>query len=313
MSATSLRVRSAQPGDVWRLRRFLRDVTLADGEHPRAWSVARFDYCRLHVLPNVAGLTLADVARVWQVGAEIVGLVLADGPPGEANLSLAPTYRGADVLGIVLEDAESELNAVDAEGRRTLAVWAHESDDACTALLHERGYEQLDVRESVYRCELDPETRAPPPPAPYEVRALGDGLEVLERCYASGLAFHDGDLRTASENRADPSWYRRLQRAPLYRRDLDLVAVHRDGAIAGFVTAWFDDVTREALLEPVGVVPAHRGRGVARALLHSALERSAEVGATRAVVGGYDGATASLYGSVLGPARAAIGAWRRRW
>lgn len=152
-----------------------------------------------------------------------------------------------------------------------------------------------------------------PPPDGYAIRPLRDGLELLERCYASGLAFHDGDLATAAENRADPSWYRRIQHAPLYRRDLDLVAVAPDGAVAGFVTVWFDDVTRDATLEPVGVVPEHQGRGVGRALVAAALASAARYGALQAVVGGYDEATDALYGSLLDPARDTVHAWRRTW
>ena len=38
----------------------------------------------------------------------------------------------------------------------------------------------------------------------YTIRSLGDGLELLERCYASGLGFHEGDIKVAVENRDDP-------------------------------------------------------------------------------------------------------------
>lgn len=32
----------------------------------------------------------------------------------------------------------------------------------------------------------------------YIIRSLGDGLELLERCYESGLGFHEGDINTAA-------------------------------------------------------------------------------------------------------------------
>ncbi len=41
------------------------------------------------------------------------------------------------------------------------------------------------------------------------------------------------------------------------RRDLDLVAIAPDGAVAAFCTIWFDDVTRSAYYEPVATVPTH--------------------------------------------------------
>lgn len=73
----------------------------------------------------------------------------------------------------------------------------------------------------------------------YTIRSLGDGLELFERCYASGLGFHAGDIQVAVDNRNDPAWYRNIQTAPLYRRDLDLVAIAPEGAIAAFCTIWF--------------------------------------------------------------------------
>jgi mycothiol synthase len=124
---------------------------------------------------------------------------------------------------------------------------------------------------------------------------------LLERCYASGLGFHDDDVAIARDNRDRPEWYRHIQSAPLYRRDLDIVAVADDGAIAAFCTAWFDDLTRTAYLEPVATVPAHRRRGLARAVMLEALRRLRRMGCRWAFVGGYSVEANALYASVMGP------------
>ena len=307
------RERRCRPDDVWRIRAFLREAVVADGERPRTWSVARLDYTCAHVLPNVAGVALHDVAWLWEHDARVVALALPDGPLGEAHLSLAPAYRQGPLLDAMLDRAEADLAARGADGRASLVVWSHADDEDRSERLRRRAYAPTDVVERVYRSALRADAVEPPAPDRYTIRALGDGLELLERCYASGLAFHDGDLSVASDNRADAAWYRRLQRAPLYRRDLDLVALTEAGAVAGFVSVWFDDVTRDATLEPVGVVPEHRGRGVGRALVATALARAARYGALRAFVGGYDAAAEALYGSLLRDGRDDIVAWRRRW
>jgi len=143
--------------------------------------------------------------------------------------------------------------------------------------------------------------------------SLGTGLELLERCYASGLGFHEGDVSVAVENRDDPTWYHNIQTAPLYRRDLDLVAVAPDGAVAAFCTIWFDDVTRSAYFEPVATVPAQRRRGLGRALLTEGLRRLQRMGATRAFVGGYTVAANALYGSVMGPEHELYEGWVKEW
>jgi predicted N-acetyltransferase YhbS len=142
---------------------------------------------------------------------------------------------------------------------------------------------------------------------------MGDGVELLERCYASGLAFHDGNINIAVENRDDPTWYRNIQRAPLYRRDLDLVAVAQDGAVAAFCTIWFDDVTRSAYFEPVGTVPSHQRRGLGRLILTEGLRRLQRIGATRAFVSGMGPGANALYASVFGPDHELNESWVRAW
>jgi hypothetical protein len=76
------------------------------------------------------------------------------------------------------------------------------------------------------------------PPLGYTVRSLGDGLELLERCYASGLAFHEDDIHMQRITE-HPQWYPPYQTAPLYRPDLvsSLPMVR-----SLLLTIWFDDV-----------------------------------------------------------------------
>jgi GNAT superfamily N-acetyltransferase len=315
MSASTLPVGRRYRGedDYWRLRAFLRRVYLLEGRHERSWHVARFDYARWHSCLNGAGVGLDEVAWLWEADGEVVGLVMPDGGRGEAHLSVDPGARTPALERAMLDVAEAELTGATPEGARRLVVWAMEDDPLRPALLAERGYERRPWVDHKWRGDL---TRALPEPevAPgYAVRALGDGLELLERCYASGLGFHEGDTAVALANRADPSWYRNIQNAPLYRRDLDLVAVAPDGAIAAFCTLWFDDVTRSVYVEPVATVPAHRRRGLARALLFEGLRRAQRLGATLATVGGFSEAANGLYRSVMGDDHDRLVPWERTW
>jgi predicted N-acetyltransferase YhbS len=99
----------------------------------------------------------------------------------------------------------------------------------------------------------------------------------------------------------------------LYRRDLDLVAVAPDGAIASFCTIWFDDVTRSAYFEPVATVPAHQRRGLGRAVMTEGLRRLQRMGATLALVGGYSPEANGLYRSVMGSEHELNEPWVREW
>jgi GNAT superfamily N-acetyltransferase len=123
---------------------------------------------------------------------------------------------------------------------------------------------------------LEGEIPEPVVPTGFVVRPMNDGAELLERCYTSG---------------ADVTWYRNIQKAPLYRRDLDIVAVAPDGAVASFATVWFDDITLTAACEPVASSPAHQRKGLAKACIHEGLRRAREMGATMGFVGsGEEGA-----------------------
>jgi predicted acetyltransferase len=98
-----------------------------------------------------------------------------------------------------------------------------------------------------------------------------------------------------------------------YSRDLDLVAIAPDGAIAAFCTIWIDDVTRSAYFEPVATVPAHRRRGLGKAVLTEGLQRIQRLGATTAFVGGLSPAANALYRSVMGPNHELYESWVKEW
>ena len=72
--------------------------------------------------------------------------------------------------------------------------------------------------------------------------------------------------------------YARCRNTWLYDSELDLVAVAADGAIAATCIAWLDPNTGVAELEPMGVDPAHRRRGLAVALCREVAHRVAALG-----------------------------------
>jgi GNAT superfamily N-acetyltransferase len=299
--------------DYWRMREFLRQVFLLNHCLERSWHVARLDYARWHSCLNCAKVGLEEVAFIWESEGQIVAVLMPDGGPGDAHLSVHPILRTAELEQEMLNVAEERLATVGPDGSRKLFVWVPEQDKLRQELVNHHGYHKADWPEYQWRRDLEAPIPGVAVPAGYTLRPLGDGLELLERCYASGLAFHEGDIQIAVENRDDPSWYRNIQIAPLYRRDLDLVAIAPDGAIAAFCTIWFDDVTRSAYFEPVGTVPAHQRRGLGKALLTEGLCRLKRVGATRAFVGGYSVAANMLYQSVMGSEYELYEVWVKEW
>jgi mycothiol synthase len=299
--------------DFWRMREFLREVLMLNGRLETSWHVARLEYARWHTCMNCAQVRLEDVTYLWENDGQLVAFLMPDGGPGEAHLCVHPQLRTRELEEEMLGVAEERLARVRPDGTRRLYVWAPAADALRQELLVQRGYTKCGDTEHQWHRDLDgPIPEVPVPPA-YTLRSLGDGLELLERCYASGLGFHEGDIKIAVGNRDDPTWYRNIQTAPLYRRDLDLVAVAPDGAIASFCTIWFDDVTRSAYFEPVATVPTHQRRGLGKALLTEGLRRLQRMGATRAFVGGFSVAANALYRSVMGDEHELYEPWVREW
>jgi GNAT superfamily N-acetyltransferase len=283
--------------DFWRMREFLRQVFLFNQGPKTSWHIARLDYARWHTCLNCANVRLEDVAFLWEVDGQLVAMLMPDVALEEEMLNIA----------------EERLTMVSPDGSRRLFVWVPGQDQLRQELVGKYGYSPDNWPEYQWHRDLHGLIPDTPLPSGYTIRSLGDGLELLERCYASGLGFHEGDIKIAVENRADPTWYRHIQTAPLYRRDLDLVAIAPDGAIAAFCTIWFDDVTRSAYFEPVATIPAHQRRGLGKALLTEGLRRLQRMGATRAFVSGYSVAANALYRSVMGAEHDRYEPWVKTW
>lgn len=299
--------------DFWRMRDFLRQVFLLNHRLEQCWHIARLDYARWHTCLNCAQVSLEEVAFLWESDGQLIAFLMPDGGRGEAHFCVHPGWRILELEEEMLDIAEERLAAIKPDGSRKLYVWAPESHNLRQELFIKHGYHKDDWPEYQWRCDLDFSIPDVPVPPGYCIRSLGDGLELLERCYASGLGFHEGDIKIAVENRDDPTWYRNIQTAPLYRRDLDLVAIAPDGAIASFCTVWFDDVTRSAYFEPVATVPAHQRQGLGKALMTAGLRRLQRMGATRAFVSGFSAAANALYRSVMGPEHELYEVWVKEW
>ncbi len=299
--------------DFWRMRAFLREVFVLNGYRERAWHVARLEYARWHTCLNCHNVTLNEVAHLWEADGQLIAIAMPDGGPDEAHFMIHPEFETRELMDEMLAVAEEKLSIPQEGDQRFLRVWTHHDDLLRRELLMDHGYERKGWVETQHRRDLSFPIPDVSVPDGYVIRSLGDGLELLERCYASGLGFHEGDIKIAVENRDDPTWYCNIQTAPLYRRDLDLIAVAPDGAIASFCTIWFDDVTRSAYFEPVATVPAHQRRGLSRALLREGLHRLQRMGCLWAFVGGFEPGPNKLYETTVGPEYGHYQSWVKTW
>jgi len=150
----------------------------------------------------------------------------------------------------------------------------YDYDSQRADLLSQRGWQNLGHHMNRHRCSLEHDAPPVKPPAGYTLRTVNEN-EMEAWATVIGAAF-DSSLRTAERCRV---WLR----TPT--RHLDLVAVAPDGTFASFCIAWFEEENRIGALEPVGTHPAHRQRGLGKAVVSEGLRWLRALGATMVYVG----------------------------
>ncbi|MGI8791899.1 MAG: GNAT family N-acetyltransferase [Acidimicrobiales bacterium] len=192
-----------------------------------------------------------------------VGAWATRGQHDEGEVSVQVDAGRDGMIDATLDWALDGLDGV----RITIEVYA--GDTASSTALEARGFAPdagLPV-VGMFRA-----SGAPPPDETrgYRVRAvtdaeLDDRVEVHRRAWKpASLPWADG--RTVDPDAESPfsrSAYDAVRSTWLYRQELDLVAEAPDGSLAACCIAWFDPATGVAEIEPVGVDPTHRRRGLA--------------------------------------------------
>jgi RimJ/RimL family protein N-acetyltransferase len=115
-------------------------------------------------------------------------------------------------------------------------------------------------------------------PEGYAVRHVADG-EARERA-----AVHAASWSDVSPSPVDEASYAQLMTTWPYRPELDWVVTDREGGMVASTLVWLDPSTGAGLLEPVGCVPEHRGRGLARLVTAAALQALRDAGGAVAQV-----------------------------
>jgi len=297
--------------DQWKIRQFLREVFLLNNRHEFSWPLYRWDYWRWHVNENIFKFNLEAAVFLWEtVDGKLVAALHPDGT-GEAFLEVHPEFRCPELEVEMMSMAETQFAVTQPDGRQQLTLWAHADDPLRPDLLARRGYSKSKwLPEQQRRRDMREPIPDFQPADGYTIRALGDVDELPKRSWVSWKAFHPDE---PDEKYEGWDWYRNVQRAPLYRRDLDLVAVAPNGDFAAFVTLWFDDVTRAAAFEPVGAHPDHQRKGLGKALMAEGLRRVRDLGATLCTVGSYSERAGNLYAAMGFTEYDLDEAWVKEW
>ena len=119
--------------------------------------------------------------------------------------------------------------------------------------------------------------------------AVSCWLDAADRPQISGLA-SGYRLRSRADVATSPHHMisrngehvaERLRECSLYNPSFDLFVEASDGFVAAYGLFWPDPVTGVGLVEPMRTEQAHQGRGLARHILTSGVERLADAGCAR--------------------------------
>ncbi len=283
--------------DYHRIREFLSEVLEINNFFENSWHVNRFDYWRWHGIMNMGHGKLETDVFLWETEDNVIAAVLNREAPGSVFLQVHPQFRSAELEKEMISVAERYLAVSTDDGGRKHRIWASPDDNLRLDILRHRGYEKSKRVEYQRRRSMAADISDASLAEGYTVRSLGSSDEFPKRSWVSWRAFHPNEPDDAYQGW---DWYDNIQKAPLYRRDLDIVAVAPDGEFAAFCTVWFDPVTRTGVFEPVGTSPEHQRRGLARAVMTEGLRKLRELNAVFAYVGSWNEATHKLYGEALG-------------
>jgi mycothiol synthase len=250
------------------------------------WDVRRWDGSLFHSETPGLAPERAARSRLWVEDAgRIVAAAMSEGGP-QIHPHVAPEAPE------LLEDAVVWAEDAAGDDGVLLSVW----DEATQRLAVARGYRETDRWEVIRLLRLDAPTPPPPGLTPgYVLRTTRD-----DRSDQRGVA----DLLNAAFGRtihtaAEVANFTHL--APSFRRETDLVAEAPDGTLAAYAAVcWDDPPNRHAIFEPVCTHPAHRQRGLAKALMLEGMRRAAELGAEVIEVGTGDADPANALYESLG-------------
>jgi mycothiol synthase len=228
-------------------------------------------------------------ATVWDTGSGLTAFsCLWVSPESEKAdtylwLVVLPSARTGDLTRAVLARADERAAAL-AGGDATLTIGAGDDEGWLLAVVPAFGFTPVRYFLEMTR-HLDTSLPTAAPPAGYRIRPLVGPEEVDAWVDLYNTAFADHwehhDL-TPEERRQD------VERAS-YRADLDLVTVAPDGTLAAFCWCSIRDRNDagdvDAWINLVGTHPAHRRRGLARAVLVAGMVALRDAGMTQAKLG----------------------------
>ena len=206
-----------------------------------------------------------EAISIWEDGGETVGFGWAEAPDW-LELQVDPAHP--EVAEELLEWFEE---VSDAEQQSALVMQGDVAEQALAAA----GFAPEEDGPFFVHHVVD---LADLPPVPvlegYALRQVSVD-EAAPRAAVHAAAWSD-----VGPSQVDAQAYAQVMAAWPYRADLDWVVTDAAGELVASALVWLDPATGVGLVEPVGCVPEHRGRGLAAAVTLAALHHLRSIGGT---------------------------------
>jgi GNAT superfamily N-acetyltransferase len=199
-------------------------------------------------------------------------------------------WKQPDYLVVLAADPETVLEALAWAG--DVPVQVPDGDVVLRNAVSEAGY--VELTDAPFDVDLRLSTAtvtAPKVPHRYIVRSVQQGDDLVEVHRASwrpaDLPFapgHAPSFSPAATSSLTAEMLTDVEAAWLYRRDLHILVEAPDRVLAASCIAWLDPTAGTAAIEPLGVRPEYRRRGLAGALCVHAAQLVHAAGGTEVVV-----------------------------
>ena len=225
----------------------------------------RMHYWRNNFDPN------ADL-RIWEDGyGRIKGFVFYLAPDANPEFLMHPELYDAETADEMIAWAMVRSKM---DGASTIETSCADHDVAKANFLKRAGFQLMEGDAMVFMARRLDDDDVPIYPLPDADYTIIPGI-------------HFPEFPSVTGNLYTPAQYATVCNAPGYKPDLALRACYKNREIASGCICWYDDEDNCGEFEPVGTHEAHRGKGLASAVMTRTLENLKQYGADVAYVRTY--------------------------
>ncbi len=247
---------------------FLIELNANDKSHIN-WNWARLEWMYEH--PEFDKESMNSIG-LWIDEGRVVGAAIYDMYFGEGFSGVLPQYK--ELYPEVIAYCESNLKD---DSGFSLAVCDDNSDEIEMVL--KKGFVPIDQSENIMELDLEKNFDVTLPKGlsfanPDPVR----DIYKLSWLFWQGFDHGEDKAEFEKEEIFTPGMRKH------FNQDLLVAACDNEGNLVSICGLWYNEKTDYAYVEPVCTIPSCRGKGVAKTVIHEALNRVKNLGAKRAFV-----------------------------